>query len=263
MKKLFLFGIISLMSIVANAQNPKKIFENAKNSFNLEQYQDVIPLLQQCIEKEYYQNGDTYWLLINSYLQIGQNENGLKAANEAVRMYPDNPYLLYMLFTAYYKNNDIKGVDVGNKVLETSYIDDPETKRDILYWIGELCYFNEQYKEAIPYYRQCLDIDPDYIYAINYLGVSLYNEGVDIYNKLANMTNSDTPEYKDLFSRLEKDSNEAFLLLEKGFKSPSTDISTKIALAECLAGLCSIFNAPEFKEKETYYTKFVESGGNM
>ena len=263
MKKIFLLGIISLMSIVANAQNPKKLFQTAENFFSIEQYNEVIPLLNQCIEKQYYQDGRTHYYLIHSYLRTGQVEKGLVVTQEAIKMYPEQDDFLFLLFTAYSISKDMKGMEVGKKVLETRYADSPEDKRNVLYWIGEICFLNNQYKEAIPYLRQCLEIDQDYIHAINYLGASMYNEICDLYDNLANMTNSNTPEYKDLFSRLEKDSNEALLLMEKGFKSPSTDISVKIALAERLAALCSIFNAPEYKEKEAYYTKFVESGGNM
>lgn len=263
MKRLFLIGIISLMSIVANAQNSKKLFQTAENFFAIEQYNEAIPLLNQCIEKQYYQDGRTHFYLIHSYLRIGQVEKGLTVLQEAIKMYPEQDDFLFLLFTAYSMSNDMRGVEVGKKVLETRWADSPEEKRDVLYWIGEICFMNNQYKEAIPYLRQCLEIDQDYIHAINYLGASMYDEVCELYDKLANMTNSDTPEYKDIFSRLEKDSNEAFLLMERGFKSPSTDLSIKIALAERLTELCSIFNAPEYREKEAYYKKFVESGGNI
>ena len=243
MKKLFLVYLMSIFSLTLHAQSASTLYDRGFLCYNSQLYNKAISLWEQCINKQYYANGDVYLYIYNAYDQSGRSHKGFKYLEEGVKLFPKNNKLT----ECYFLNMDEDPKEVLRIMNRISNL----KMSSVLYMIKGDCYsMLGDFLQAIVNFKKSLEFD-------NYDNENWIFLG-DAYLSLAKQVANTgvVGNINEEYDQIIKDSISAF---EKG-----VSYAEDSALKNCALGRLSLLyetllyyspDSIDYKNKYEYYTK--------
>jgi tetratricopeptide (TPR) repeat protein len=192
-----------------------------------------------------YEGANSYIMLKNNYLAMGDTTAAMNALKEGFEQYPDNEVMIAGLVNYYLLNSE----DPSNalKYLDAAQKQSPNNAE---YYTAEAQVYDKMDKEekAIKNYKKALELDPDSYMANFNLGVIYFNRGVEFENK-ANSSKED-----DVFKKNKelatKEFKKALPYMEKASEQKPNDLSTLNTLKQLYFRLRSLNEkyATEYKK---------------
>lgn len=192
-----------------------------------------------------YEGANSYIMLKNNYLAMGDTTAAMNALKEGFEQYPDNEVMIAGLVNYYLLNSE----DPSNalKYLDAAQKQSPNNAE---YYTAEAQVYDKMDKEekAIKNYKKALELDPDSYMANFNLGVIYFNRGVEFENK-ANSSKED-----DVFKKNKELATEEFKkalpYMEKASEQKPNDLSTLNTLKQLYFRLRSLNEkyATEYKK---------------
>ena len=144
---------------------------------------------------------------LNIFLSEGKAEQAIDRFKEAIQLDPKNPDLHFALGTIYDNLYDRIKDSIPEKA--------------------------EDYKlNAITYYENALENDPNYFKAVYNIGVIYFNEGVEVSKEMNNLPINEQKKYEELKAKRNEDFSKALPYLEKAHQLDPEDLPTMKALKE-------------------------------
>lgn len=253
MKKILFTMCALIVALSCYGQKVEKIFDEAALYYDNGDYEKAIPLLEKCLVKKYYLEGSIYYLLSESYNNVGDKSKRKLYALRGLEMFPQNIYLLRGIIAIYLEEND---TDRVLTYLEQLLYVEP-SNASLYYVKGNTYLVKGDTKNALDAYKQCNIIDPQYDLGYVAIGVYYYNRAVELQELAGNEL--DDEKANKLVEELKDDLVNACEVFEKAF-SLTKDLGVKISLAEYLY---IIYNHFSDEEQADYYRRYMESGGEI
>ncbi len=144
---------------------------------------------------------------LNIFLSEGKAEKAIDRFKEAIKLDPENPDLHFALGTIYDNLYDRMKDSIPEKA--------------------------EEYKvNAITYYENALENDPNYFKAVYNIGVIYFNEGVEVAKEMNNLPINEQKKYEELKKQRNDDFSKGLPYLEKAHQLDAGDLPTMKALKE-------------------------------
>lgn len=253
MKKI-LFTLCALMAaLTCYGQKVEKIFDEAALYYDAGDYEKAIPLLEKCLMKKYYSEGNIYYMLSESYNNIGDKSKRKLYAVRGLENFPKNRCLLLEIIEIYLEEND---TDRALRYLEQALYVEP-SNASLHYVKGTIYLEKGDTKAAMDAFKQCTIVDPQFEHGLTQIGVYYYNKAIELQNLAANELDDD--KYNRLLEEMNDNLVNSCETLEKAF-SVTKDLSIKISIAEYLY---NIYNHFSDEEQADFYRSYMESGGEI
>ena len=183
--------------------------------------ESAIKYLNNAKEINYVQNGDLYYYLFNSYMQLKDTVAAGNVIESGFSSYPTNKTLMLALINFYIIKNEnpIKVIEYLDKAIES----DPQNFS--LYFAKAALYEKlPDLDNAIVSYKKALEISPDYFDAQFNLGVLYYNQGAATIGAASKLNIDDTKGYDKLMGDADVSFKLALPYIEKSFQLKPTEL---------------------------------------
>jgi len=187
---------------------------------NIKQREKAIQYFEKTAELGY-QGANSYILLKNNYLKMGDTTKAMQMLEEGFDKYPKNETMIATLVNYYLLDSDNpkKALDYLNEAQKIS-----PNKAEYYTAEGQVYDQLDEEEKAIKNYEKALELDPDSYMAHFNLGVIYFNRGVELENK-ANSTKDDA-EFKKYKEEATEEFKKALPYVEKARDIKSNDLQT-------------------------------------
>ena len=248
MKKIIFIAVVfCLLPISLKAQKAEKIFKEAAVYYDSGNYQRAIPLLEKCIEKEYYRNGDMFALINESYIAIGAPDKGMEYVSKGYELFPNNIYILCELSVYYMDKNEY---DTALKYVDSAIALDPSYAQ--LYYFKGQCHMSlGEESKGISAFKYCAKVDPTYEWGYVDIAIHYYNKCVEF----GEINDDNRLDIEDTILNSYESAEKAFNITK--------EISVKMQMADMLKNLSNELKHCDdsYEEKYEYYKKYFDAGG--
>lgn len=252
MKKFIFTVILAILPLSIYAQKVDKIFQEATIHLSNENYAKAIPLLEKCLQKKYYLEGDMFAYLYDAYNGIGKVEAAQDFIKSGLEIFPNNRNLVFAMLDIY-----IDSADYNNALMFLDKAIQIEPKNTSLYYLkGCVSLELGEIEKAIDLLKYCSVIDSKYTLGDVQLGVYYYEQLIKKQENLGSLDETNKTFW-------ENDVRNSCQFFEKAFKN-EIEVGMKLSIAEYLCGLCPYMvyaGEKDYEEKLEFYENYRKSGG--
>ncbi len=134
--------------------------------------EEAISIIEKIISSDPYIS-DAYFTLGNIYFRIGQFERAIDNFRQALALKPDDVFAAINIANCYLQLNQVG--EAEKFLLE--FINKGFPDSQIYFLLGNIKFFEQKYEEAIKYYQECLNLNPNSASAYNALGAVYFQLG--------------------------------------------------------------------------------------
>jgi len=177
--------------------------------------EEAIKYLNLAKEINYFQNGDLYYYLFNSYMGAKDTTKAGSVIETGFTQYPTNKTLMLALINYYIIKNENPNKVIG--YLDKAIESDPQNPS--LYFAEAALYEKlPDFDKAIVCYKKAIEISPEYFDAQFNLGVLYYNQGASNTEKANKLNIDDTKGYEKLLAAADVSFKLALPYIEKSYQ---------------------------------------------
>lgn len=184
----------------------------AFSSLEAANYLEVVKYGQIALNHKCYQNGDTYKILGEAYSALKEIVKSKESYLKGIEAFPSNTANIFGIINLYLSQNE----DPKNVLPYLDKAIQLDQKNPSLYLIKGSFYEKfKDYEQALIWYKKSVDIDSKYFEGWNNVGVTYYNQALELINKSNRIDVNNKQEYEGLLKEADsklKMSLEQFLV---------------------------------------------------
>lgn len=252
MKKFIFTVILAIMPLSIYAQKADKIFKEALIHLSNENYTKAIPLLEKCLQKEYYLDGDIFAYLYDAYNGIGKVETAQDFIRSGLEVFPNNRYIVLAMLDIF-----VASSDYNNALILIDKAIQIEPKNVSLFYLKGCIYLElAEIDRGIELLKYCSVLDPKYTSGDIQIGNYYYDQILQKQEVLGGLDENN-------MSLWGSDVRNSCLFFEKAFNN-ETQVDIKLSIAQHLCDLCPAMvclGEDDYEEKLRFYENYLKSGG--
>lgn len=217
-------------------------------------YAKAALFFEQCIDANYYRDGEIYANLGDCYLNLGDAERAKNIIENGFIAFPLSQSIIVRLINYYIDNKE--ELNQLFTLLDEVKINNPNSA-PLYYLEGNIYSQFGEIEKAIEAYERANIIDPNYAFGFIGIGILYYNQALEIQEKAQNALDK---EYEFLQNEFYTALMKAIEPFERAF-AISTDNSIKLNIAEYLSNIYNVFKEQGEQYKSGYekYSGMINS----
>lgn len=240
-------GIVDTNALVNAFISANKAWDETDDAKKKVEMQDLALRLGKRIIEYKFTDAPLYNAIADVYLAKGDTASALKTIADARKEFPQEAGFITSEFNLYFS---MKQMDRAQKALDeamVAYKDDPKMLRNLKFNAGYIYDQKKDYEKARKYYQEAIDLDPNFLEAMNNLAGTYLEEANPMINEMNSLPLNETAKYKEMKQKAQALYAKAGVILEKVYaQQPSPKLKRTLA---------DLFGFLGDEEKEIFYTK--------